>query len=286
MPFIIAEIGINHNGSVQIAKELIDMAKECGCNAVKFQKRTVEVVYSKEYLDSPRESPWGNTQRHQKEGLEFGKEQYDEIDDHCRRVGIDWFASAWDLKSQQFLIEYDLLYNKIASAMLTNIPLLKAVAQERKYTFISTGMSTFQNIDVAVGIFRGMGCEFTLMHTTSSYPCEDQECNLLLIPELKKRYQCPVGYSGHEVGLLPSVIAVTLGATAIERHITLDRAMYGSDQSASLEKTGFQRLVRDTTVAHTMMGDGEKRIYPSEQKAIKSLRYWNDFWDNSCAGRE
>lgn len=270
---VIAEIGINHNGDIRIAEKLIRMAKACGADAVKFQKRTVEQVYSKEYLDSPRESPWGTTQRDQKRGLEFGRAEYDEIDKICFISGIPWFASAWDCDSQKFLRGYDLPFNKIASPMLTHIPLLKMVAREKKQTFISTGMSTYEQIDNAVNVFEEAGCPFTLMHTTSTYPCPDDQCNLAVIPELRSRYNCKVGYSGHEVGLLPSVVAAVIGATVIERHITLDRSMYGSDQAASLEEAGLKRLVRDLRNIPTVLGDGIKSVRDCEIKSLKSLRY-------------
>ena len=273
MVFIIAEIGINHNGNLEIAKKLIEIAKNAGCNAVKFQKRTVEKVYSKDVLDSPRESPWGNTNRDQKLGLEFGKKEYDEINEHCLLYGIDWFASSWDLDSQSFLCQYDLKYNKIASAMLTNSELLKTVAKEKKHTFISTGMSTMEEIGDAVNIFREHNCPFELMHTNSSYPMKIEEANLLCIPMLKKEFGCNVGYSGHEIGAYRvSLIAVTLGATSLERHITLDRTMYGSDQAASLEPAGLERMVRDIQGVEAIMGDGEKRVWDSEIPVKKKLR--------------
>lgn len=275
-PLIIAEIGINHNGSIETAKQLIDMAQSCGCDLVKFQKRTIDIVYSKEYLDSPRNSPWGTTQREQKMALEFGKKEYEEIDEYCHWVGMDWFASAWDLNSQAFIIEFDTPHNKIASPMLTHLPLLEMVASERKHTFISTGMSTFAQIDKAVEIFQNYRCPITLMHCTSTYPAQDNELNLKIIRTLKMRYGCPVGYSGHEVGLLPSILAVAQGAVAIERHITLDRAMYGSDQAASVERQGLERLVRDCKSVDVILGDGIKKIYESEQKSLKSLRYYDN----------
>ena len=273
-PFIICEIGINANGSVDLAKKLIDMAKACGADAVKFQKRTIDTVYTKEFLDSPRESPWGTTQREQKAALEFGRKAYDEIDVCCKRKRILWFASAWDTDSQHFLQKYKLAYNKIASPLLTHLPLLEMVAAEGKPTFISTGMSTYEQIDEAVDIFKKANCRFTLMHTTSTYPCRDEDTNLLVIPQLRRRYKCPVGYSGHEVGILPSILAVSLGAVAIERHITLDRSSYGSDQAASLERAGLERLVRDARMVAVNLGDGVKRVLDSERKAEKSLRYW------------
>ena len=276
LPFIIAEIGINHNGSVEIAKKLINMAKECGVDAVKFQKRTIDIVYTKELLDSPRQSPWGTTQRQQKEGLEFGKKEYDEIDSYCKEKGIYWFASAWDEKSQVFLKQYDLPFNKIASAMLTHKKLVEMVAEEKKHTFISTGMSSFEQIDRVVNVFKKNECPYTLMHCVSVYPCPDEWCNLKMVEMLKKRYGCPVGYSGHEIGPFPSVLAVTLGAIAIERHITLDRSMYGSDQSASLEKRGLELVVRDSREVKRVLGDGKKVIIPEEEKVAYKLRYFRE----------
>ena len=273
MVFVTAEIGINHNGDIEIAKNLIEIAKSAGCDAVKFQKRTVEKVYSKSILDSPRESPWGKTTRDQKLGLEFGKKEYDEINQHCLLYGIDWFASSWDLDSQSFLCQYDLKYNKIASAMITNSELLKTVAKEKKHTFISTGMSTMEEIGDTVNIFREHNCPFELMHANSSYPMKIEEANLLCIPMLKKEFGCNVGYSGHEIGAYRvSLIAVTLGATSLERHITLDRTMYGSDQAASLEPAGLERMVRDIQGVEAIMGDGEKRVWDSEIPVKKKLR--------------
>jgi len=273
MVFIIAEIGINHNGDIEIAKKLIEVAKNAGCDAVKFQKRTVEKVYSNDTLDTPRESPWGNTTRDQKLGLEFGKKEYDEINQCCLLYGIDWFASSWDIDSQSFLHQYDLKYNKIASAMLTNTELLKTVAEEKKHTFISTGMSTMEEIDDAVNIFREHNCPFELMHTNSSYPMKTEEANLLCIPMLKKKFNCDVGYSGHEVSAYQvSLIAVSFGATSLERHITLDRTMYGSDQAASLEPSGLKRMIRDIKSVEAILGDGKKRIWDSEIPVKKKLR--------------
>ena len=275
-PFIIAEIGINHNGDINIAKQLIDMAKKCGCDAVKFQKRTVDVVYAKELLDSPRESPWGKTQRAQKEGLEFGKEEYDIIDNYCRQQQIEWFASAWDIDSQLFLRQYNLKYNKVASAMLTNVPLLEVIAEEGRHTFISTGMSTYDDIDTAVDIFRKHNCPFTLMHCQSTYPATDEDLNLSCIKTLRDRYNQDVGYSGHEVGPMPSIIAAALGATAIERHITLDRAMYGSDQAASLAGKGLQIVVENAKSIPTLLGRNVKKISSDEQSLASRLRYFRE----------
>jgi N-acetylneuraminate synthase len=270
--FIIAEIGINHNGDIGIAKDLITVAKEAGCDAVKFQKRTIELVYSKELLDSPRESPWGATQRAQKEGLEFGYEEYKEIDRFCGEVGIEWFASAWDLESQKFLRQFNCKYNKIASAMLTYEPLLEMAASEKKHTFISTGMSTLEQIDRAVEIFRNAGCPFELMHCISTYPMEDEDANLNCINTLRERYKCNVGYSGHEVGLAVSYAAAALGITSLERHVTLDRAMYGSDQAASVEPMGLKSLVGAVRKIEKAMGDGVIGVLAKEVPISKKLR--------------
>ena len=276
MVFITAEIGINHNGDIEIAKQIIDSAKNAGCNAVKFQKRTVEKVYSKEILDSPRDSPWGTTTREQKEGLEFGEKEYDIIDKYCKDKKIEWYASAWDIDSHEFLKKYDLKHNKVASAMLTYNKLLEKIAQEGKHTFISTGMSTLEEIRNAVKIFKEHDCPFELQHSVSTYPMKEQDANLKCIQTLKKEFGCNVGYSGHESsGYLISVIAVTLGATSIERHLTLDRAMYGSDQSASLEVHGLVRLVKDIRLIEPVLGDGIKRVLESEIPIMKKLRVFN-----------
>ena len=270
--FITAEIGINHNGDLDIAKQLIDGAIFTGCDAVKFQKRTVEKVYSKEELDKPRESPWGTTNREQKFGLEFGKKEYDEIDKYCREKGIYWFASAWDMDSQKFLRQYDLKYNKIASAMLTHKGLLNMVAEEKKYTFISTGMSVMEEIETAVDIFKKSDCPFELMHCNSTYPMKEEDANLNVIPALRQKFKCNVGYSGHEYGLIVACAAAALGATSIERHITLDGSMYGSDQAASVEVMGFHRLVRYIRAIEKAMGDGVKRVTEDEAKIRAKLR--------------
>ena len=273
MVFITAEIGINHNGDIEIAKKLIDMAKICGCNAVKFQKRTVEKVYSKEVLDTPRESPWGTTTREQKLGLEFNKKEYDVINSHCKEKQIDWYASSWDIDSQLFLQNYNLKYNKVASAMLTNKRLLDVIAQERKHTFISTGMSTIEQIKNAVDIFKQYECPFELQHSNSTYPMKLGEANMKCIETLRNEFNCNVGYSGHEdSSYIVCVIAVVFGATSIERHITLKRSMYGSDQAASLEHPGLDRMVRDVRRVETIIGDGVKRIWDSEIPVMKKLR--------------
>ena len=273
MPFIIGEIGINHNGDIEIAKKLIDMAKECGCDAVKFQKRTIDKVYSQEVLDTPRDSPWGKTTREQKLGLEFEKEEFDIINKYCKERKIEWYASSWDIESQIFLQQYNLKHNKIASAMLTNLSLLEVVAKEGKHTFISTGMSDLEQIRSAVEIFQKHNCSFELMHSNSSYPMKLEEANLRCIITLRNEFNCDVGYSGHEtISYLCCVVATTLGSTSIERHITLDRSMYGSDQSASLEQGGLDRMVKNVRQVQMVLSDGVKRIYDSEVPAMKKLR--------------
>ena len=273
MVFIVAEIGINHNGDMNIAKKLIDIASDAGCDAVKFQKRNVEKVYSSDVLDFSRESPWGKTTRDQKLGLEFSIKQFSVIDKYCKKKGIPWYVSCWDVESQIEMRKFKTKYNKIASAMLIHTKLLETVAKEKKYTFISTGMSTLKNISDAVKIFRKHKCPFELMHSHSAYPMRDDEANLRLIPVLAKKYKCKVGYSGHELGSYNICIpAVILGATSIERHITLGRTMYGSDQAASLEASGLQRLVRDIRLIDKILGDGKKRVWSSELPAQKKLR--------------
>lgn len=270
--FIIGEIGINHNGNLDIAKQLIDWASLAGADAVKFQKRTVEKVYTKEELDRYRESPWGTTNREQKMGLEFGKDEYDEIDRYCKEKSIEWFASAWDVDSQAFLATYNLKYNKIASAMLTKMDFLEMVAKEGKYTFISTGMSSMEEIDAAVNVFKKYGCPFELVHCNSTYPMKNEDANLEMMNTLKAKYGCKVGYSGHETGRIVSFAAAVMGASSIERHITLDRAMYGSDQAASLEVQEFHKLVREIKLLPVIMGDGKKVLSDAEKEVRKKLR--------------
>lgn len=270
--FIIAEIGINHNGDLGIAKKLIDGAIFAGCDAVKFQKRTLDKVYSKKELNRPRESPWGTTNRDLKSRLEFSKKEYDEIDRYCRERGIEWFASAWDIDSVRFLYNYDFKHNKIASPMLTHKKLLETVASEGKPTFISTGMSTMEQIVRAIEIFREADCLFELMHCNSTYPLKDKDANLRVIPALRERFQCDVGYSGHEVGLITTCAAVALGATSVERHITLDRAMYGSDQAASVEIKGLFSLVQYIRTIETALGDVWKKVTQEEKKIREKLR--------------
>ena len=240
--FLIAEIGINHNGDIEIAKELIKNSKQANFDAVKFQKRDINLVYSKEILDTPRESPWGTTTREQKNGLEFGEKEFDEIDKFCKEINIEWFSSAWDLNSLSFLDKYKLKYNKIASAMIIDQNFLKEVAKKKKHTFISTGMSTRDDIDNAVRIFLENNCSFELMHCVSTYPMDVSDGNLSTINALKEIYKCDVGYSGHENGVVVSLAAFMLGISSLERHVTLDRTMYGSDQAASLELGGMKFL--------------------------------------------
>ena len=268
--FIIAEIGINHNGSLNNAKKLINIAHLFGCDAVKFQKRTVDKVYTKEELSMPRSSVFGETNGDLKRGLEFGYEEYKEIDRYCRELGILWFASAWDTESVDFLEKFDVCAHKIPSALITNEELLKRVKQTGKPILISTGMSTMDEIENAIRI---VGEDNTVIfHCTSTYPNQNNEINLKVIPMLKNKFDCPIGYSGHEKGIVPSTIAVVLGACAVERHITLDRTMWGSDQAASLEPEGLRKLVRDIRNVNDFLGDGIKKVYESEIPIKKKLR--------------
>ena len=277
---IIAEVGINHNGDMSICKELIDVAVESGCDAVKFQKRNINKVYTQEFLDSYRESPWGSTQRDQKLGLEFNEDEYAEIDLYCKEKNIVWFASAWDTSSQQFLRQFDCTYNKVASAMIVHEDLLRMIAEEGKHTFISTGMSTYEDIGKAVDIFKSANCPFELMHAVSTYPMRDEDANLNMIKTLRDKYQCNVGYSGHETGLAISNAAAAMGITSLERHITLDRSMYGSDQSASIEPSGLRQLVGAVRKIEKAMGDGEKRVIDAEIPIAIKLREHLDWEAN------
>jgi N-acetylneuraminate synthase len=273
-PYLIAEIGINHNGDIEIAKKLIDNAKEAGFNSVKFQKRDINLVYSKDILNSPRKSPWGETQRDQKIGLEFNKSDYEIIDNYCKEKKIDWFASAWDINSLKFLDDFvDLKYHKIASAMITDTLFLDEVAKRKKHTFISTGMSTKENIETAVKIFRKNKCSFELMHCVSTYPMKAKDANLVTIQKLKEIFNCNVGYSGHENGVVVSLAALMMNISSLERHITLDRTMYGSDQSASIEKKGMVNLVE--SIDKMLEAVGEEKvghIHPEEVPIAKKLR--------------
>ena len=272
-PFLIAEIGINHNGDVELAKKLIQSAKNAGFDSVKFQKRTIELVYSKEILDQKRESPWGTTQREQKEGLEFGHDEYLEIDKYCKELNIEWFASAWDVESLKFLDQFKCKYQKIASAMIVDLNFLNEVAKRKIHTFISTGMSTEKDIDRAVEIFKKNSCSFELMHCVSTYPMEPEMANLETINALKEKYKCNVGYSGHENGVIVSIAALFQGITSLERHITLDRAMYGSDQSASLEPSGMNFLTDSIIKAIAATGENKLGfVFDDEVPIAKKLR--------------
>jgi len=255
-----------------MAQELIDGAANAGCDAVKFQKRTIDLVYSKGDLDKTRESPWGTTNREQKMGLEFSKGEYDEIDKYCKKAGIEWFASAWDIESQLFLRRYKLNYNKVASAMLTHRKLLEVIAEEGKYTFISTGMSTLEQIRKAVEIFENTNCSYELMHCNSTYPMQVEDANLRVMETLRNEFGCDVGYSGHEPGIIVSCAAAALGASSIERHITADRSIYGSDQAASLELGGLNRLVGYIRDIERSMGNSEKTVHDTEKAIAKKLR--------------
>lgn len=269
--YLIAEIGINHNGDMDVAKKLIDKAVEYGFDAVKFQKRTVEIVYSREELARPRESPFGATNGDLKKGLEFGLEQYREIDAYCRSQKIDWFCSPWDEKSVDFLEPFKPVCYKVASACLTDDGLLRHIKATGRPIILSTGMSTLEEIDHAVALLDG--APLMLMHTTSTYPSKDNELNLATIETLRKRYGLPIGYSGHEVGIMPSVMAVAaFGACAVERHITLDRAMWGSDHAASLEPRGMELLSRNIRSWSQIRGDGVKRVLDAEIPIKQKLR--------------
>lgn len=268
--FITAEIGINHNGSVSQAKNLIDLAVETGCDAVKFQKRTVDVVYSKEELEKERESVFGSTNGDLKRGLEFGFEQYKEIDEYCKRKGIIWYASCWDEDSVDFIEQFNPPCYKIASASLTDDNLLKYTRKTGKPIFLATGMSTMEQIKHAVDVLSEE--DLILYHCTSTYPTVNNEINLRVITTLRKMFNCPIGFSGHEKGILPTILSVMLGANAVERHITTDRTLWGSDQAASLERSGIFRVVRDIRQMNDILGDGVKKVYDSELPIIKKLR--------------
>lgn len=271
--FFIAEIGINHNGSVDITKELIDVAVDAGCDAVKFQKRTIDLVYTKEELDKPRESPWGTTNREQKEGLELNESDYKKIDKYCKQKKIMWLASSWDKKSVDFFDQFNLPCFKIPSALLTHDDILEYTKSKGKPIILSTGMSTMEQINHAVDIL-GQD-DLVILHCTSTYPSSPEELNLKAIPKFKEIFSCPIGYSGHETGVFSSAVAAVMGACVIERHITLDRAMYGSDQAASLGPPGLKRLVRDIHLLSTILGDGVKKVYDTERPIMEKLRRKN-----------
>ena len=275
--YLISEVGINHSGNLDFAKQMIKASADAGMSAVKFQKREISKCYTAAFLDSPRESPFGTTQRAQKEGLEFNHAQYLEIDRYCLELGIDWSASCWDLDSLEFITAFNPPWHKVASPMLGNKPLLRQIAAQKRKTFISTGMCDWPELDAVVEIFRRADCEFHLMHCVSEYPLADEKANILMIPRLIGRYGVKdmdgrVGYSGHETSLLKvCVAAVALGATSIERHVTLNRASYGSDQSASVECHALRDFVETIRAIPAILGDGEKRITDGEWAARKKL---------------
>ncbi len=268
--FIIAEIGINHNGSVALAKKMIDIAVTTGCDAVKFQKRTVDIVYTKEELSKERKSVFGNTNGDLKRGLEFGEKEYKEIDEYCKKKGILWFASCWDEASVDFMEKFNIPCYKIASASLTDDNLLKYTKSKGKPILLSTGMSTMEEIKHAVSILGEDN--LIIYHCTSTYPTNTEEMNLRVIETFKKEFSCPIGYSGHERGVTPSVIATVLGANSVERHITDDRTNWGSDQAASLETAGLYHMVRDIRQVPILLGDGVKVVYDRERPIIEKLR--------------
>jgi N-acetylneuraminate synthase len=274
-PFLIAEIGINHNGSLSIAKKLIDLASKYNFDAVKFQKRDLNICIPDDQKNLIRSTPWGNmTYLNYKKKIELSYKDFIELKKYCKKKKIDIFCSAWDLNSQKMIKSLNFKYNKVASAMLTNLPLLKVIAKEKKYTFISTGMSEIKDIDKAVKIFKNEKCKFTIMHCVSTYPADVEDLNLSLISYFKKRYKCPIGYSGHEDSVSPSVVAYLLGASSIERHITLDRSMWGTDQSASLAENGVRNLTSVINKIPKMIGNGKKKFIKEEKKMLKKFKYW------------
>ena len=272
---IIAEIGINHNGDISMAKKLISMAKNCGCDYVKFQKRNPDICVPENQKKQMRETPWGYiSYLDYKKKIEFSKDDYKIIDDYCKEQKIEWFASVWDLDSLKFIEQFNVSTHKIASALVTNLELLKEVAKCKKYTFISTGMCELEDIDKAVDIFKKANCEFELMHSVSTYPADEKDLNLSLINFYKKRYNCNVGYSGHEAGISPSVIAAALGASSIERHVTLSRSLFGTDQSASVERRGLTELVTVIRKIPIVLGVPQKKMLDAEKQIAKKMRYW------------
>jgi len=274
-PYFVAEIGINHNGDLNLAKQMIKSAHHCGCNAVKFQKRTPELCVPYHQREILRETPWGLiTYMEYRHKLELGREEYDEIDAYCRKLGIEWFASAWDIPSLEFLRKYDMPYNKIASAMLTNRKLVREVALEGKMTFISCGMSQYEDIDDIVALFKDLGCPFILMHSVSEYPLSNDKVNLRQITALRERYNCPIGNSGHESTMLPSLLAVMMGAVVIERHFTINRASWGTDQAASLEPRGMATLINYCSQIPYILGTGERIVTEQEKINAKKLRFF------------
>lgn len=273
--YIIAEIGINHNGSIQIAKDLIRASADAGVDAVKFQKRTPELCVPDHQKDQMRDTPWGYiSYLDYRYKVEFGKEEFDQIDAYCKSLGVDWLASCWDAQSLSFIDSYNPPAHKVPSALLTDHQLLREIKEMGRPVILSTGMSTMEEINEAVEI---LGPDNLLIcHSTSSYPCPPEELNLKMIQTLRRSFNCPVGYSGHEVGLVPSAVAVALGACLVERHVTLDRAMWGSDQAASVEPHGIRTLVKYIRVIEKSLGDGQKKVYESEQSTLMKLRRYSE----------
>lgn len=273
--FLIAEIGINHNGSLSTAKKLIDLAKKTGFDAVKFQKRTPEITTPKSKAAITRDTPWGKiSYLDYKKKLEFGKKEFDEINNYCKKKKIIWFASPWDIESNNFLKKYKLKFNKVASPVLTNLKLIEEIAKQKKFTFLSTGMSSMKDIENAVKIFKKNRCKFNLMHCVSTYPCLEKDINLNMIKTLQKKFKLDVGYSGHEKSVSPSLMAACFGANSIERHITLDRTMWGTDQAASLEENGMRNLVEFIRKFELCKGDGIKKLLADERKKLQENKYW------------
>jgi N-acetylneuraminate synthase len=274
--YVIAEAGINHNGDLSIAKKLMDLAAETNCDAIKFQKRTPDICVPESMKNVSRETPWGQmTYLEYKKRIEFGRDEYDEIDRYSKEIGLTWSASAWDIDSLTFLDRYPLDFHKVASAMTTNVDFVTEVARRGKPTYVSTGMCTWPEIDQVVDIFDRLGCPLTLMHTVSTYPADPSHLNLKMIHTLRDRYPgIPVGYSGHESSVSPTIVAVALGAVAVERHITLNRSMWGTDHSASLEPAGLRQLMGSLRKIPTIMGDGVRKSVPGEEEVAGKLRYW------------
>ena len=275
-PFLIAEIGINHNGSIKLAKKLIDLASKYQFDAVKFQKRNPDISVPENFKYKIRPSPWGDiTYLEYKKKIEFGMKEFKEIDRYCKKKKIKWFASPWDIESNEFLKKFNLKFNKVASAMLTNIPLLIQIAKTKRTTFISTGMSSLKDISRAINIFKKNKCKFYLMHCVSNYPCPTEKLNLQNIINLRKRFKCDVGYSGHESSVSPTLMAYSLGANVIERHITLDRSMWGTDQSSSLSEQGISSLTSTLRKLYLAYGNGEKKFTKDDQKLLMKFKYWD-----------
>ncbi len=276
-PILIAEIGINHNGSLKLAKKMIDLAKDCGFDFVKFQKRNPEISTPEGQKKIMRNTPWGYiTYLDYKKKIEFGFKEFKHIDIYCKKKKIKWFASAWDLESQTFLKKFNLRYNKVASAMVTNLKLINKIAKEKKLTFISTGMSSIKDISNCLKIFKKEKCKFVLMHCVSTYPCPPERLNLSMIQTLKKKFKCEVGYSGHESDVSPTILAYFLGAKYIERHITLDRTMWGTDQAASLAEPGMKSLSSILFKMQKVLGNGIKKISSEEKNLLKKFKYWEN----------